>query len=86
MLQSSFLTRIGDSSEKRESILRAMMAGRSVTARIKWVNRFSDQGRCRRIHCTPLLANNSEVGVWMVVVIDDNEEELVRWKGNWPQT
>jgi hypothetical protein len=31
-----------------------------------------------------LLANNREVGVWMVVVIDDQEEDLVRWKGNWP--
>lgn len=61
-----------------------MMAGRSVTARIKWVNRFKDHGRYRWIHCTPLLANNREVGVWMVVVIDDKEEDLVRWNGNWP--
>ncbi|KAJ5584348.1 uncharacterized protein N7459_004148 [Penicillium hispanicum] len=82
MLQSSFLSRIGDTGEKRDSILHAMMAGRSVTARIKWVTRFSDQGRHRWIHCTPLLANNGEVGVWMVVVID--EEHLVRWEGNWP--
>ncbi len=66
MLLSSFLSRIGDSREKRESILHARMAGRSVTARIKWVNRFKDQGRCSWIHCTPLLANNREVGVWMV--------------------
>ncbi|KAF7715868.1 Uncharacterized protein PECH_007979 [Penicillium ucsense] len=77
MLQSSFLARIGDSNEKRESILHAMMTGRSVTARIKWVTRFSDQGRYRWIHCTPLLANNREVGVWMVVVIDDRDEELL---------
>lgn len=84
MLQSSFLSRIGDSSEKRDSILHAMMAGRSVTARIKWVTRFSDQGRHRWIHCTPLLANNGEVGVWMVVVIDDDHDDLVRWQGNWP--
>ena len=86
MLQSSFLSRIGDSSVKRENIPHAMMAGRSVTARIKWVNRFKDQGRYRWIHCTPLLANNREVGVWMVVVIDDDEEHLVRWQGNWLRT
>lgn len=84
MLQSSFLSRIGDSGPKRDTILHAMMAGRSVTARIKWVNRFRDQGRHRWIHCTPLLANNGEVGVWMVVVIDDEDESLVRWSGNWP--
>lgn len=84
MLQSSFLSRIGDTGEKRDSILHAMMAGRSVTARIKWVTRFSDSGRHRWIHCTPLLANNGEVGVWMIVVMDDEEEHFVRWKGNWP--
>ncbi|KAJ5155145.1 PAS-associated C-terminal [Penicillium capsulatum] len=84
MLQSSFLSRIGDSGEKRDSILHAMMAGRSVTARIKWVTRFSDQGRHRWIHCTPLVANNGEVGVWMVVIIDDADEHLVQWQGNWP--
>ncbi|KAJ6008352.1 PAS-associated C-terminal, partial [Penicillium herquei] len=85
MLQSSFLSRIGDTGEKRDSILHAMMAGRSVTARIKWVTRFSESGRYRWIHCTPLLANNGEVGVWMVIVIDDEEEQhYVQWKGNWP--
>lgn len=84
MLQSSFLSRIGNTGEKRDSILHAMMAGRSVTARIKWVTRFSEHGRHRWIHCTPLVAHNGEVGVWMVVVIDDDEEHLVRWKGNWP--
>ncbi|KAJ5216208.1 PAS-associated C-terminal [Penicillium cinerascens] len=85
MLQSSFLSRIGDTGEKRDSILHAMIAGRSVTARIKWVTRFnSGEGRYRWIHCTPLLANNGEVGVWMVVVIDDDDEHSVHWKGNWP--
>jgi hypothetical protein len=87
MLQSSFLSRIGDAGEKRDRILQAMMAGRGVTARIKWVTRFSnDEGRYRWIHCTPLLANNGEVGVWMVVVIDDEDEagSQVSWNGNWP--
>ncbi|OGE54457.1 hypothetical protein PENARI_c006G05923 [Penicillium arizonense] len=36
MLQSFFLNRIGDSGAKRDNILNAMMAGWSVTARIKW--------------------------------------------------
>ena len=63
------------------------MAGCSVTARILWMTRSrSDQGqgRNRWIHCTPLLASNGEVGVWMVIVIDDEEENLVRLKGDWP--
>lgn len=85
MLQSSFLSRIGDSGPKRDHIVHAMMAGRSVTARIKWAVKFADKGRHRWIHCTPLLANNGQVGVWMVVVIDDEDEQhMVRWKGNWP--
>ncbi|KAJ6086846.1 PAS-associated [Penicillium canescens] len=84
MLQSFFLNRIGDSGAKRDNILNAMMAGRSVTARIKWVTKFNDQGRNRWIHCTPLLANNGQVGVWMVVVIDEEDEHSVRWTGNWP--
>ncbi|KAJ5272640.1 hypothetical protein N7478_007765 [Penicillium angulare] len=85
MLQSSFMSRIGDTGEKRDSIIHAMQEGRSVTARIKWVTRFSENGRYRWIHCTPLLANNGEVGVWMIVVMDDEEEQhFVQWKGNWP--
>ena len=67
-----------------------MMAGRSVTTRIKWVTRFSDQGRFRWTHRTPVLANKGGVGVSLVVVVDEEEEEeeeeehLVRWKANWP--
>lgn len=84
MLQSSFLSRIGDIGEKKDTIVQAMMEGRSVTARIKWVTRFRENGRHRWIHCTPLLANNGEIGVWMIVIMDDEEEHFVRWKGNWP--
>lgn len=86
MLQPSFLNRIDDSGAKRDNILNAMMAGRGVTARIKWVTKFNDQGRNRWIHCTPLLVNNGQIGVWMVVGIDNEVEHPVRWTGNWPST
>ncbi|PLB51042.1 hypothetical protein P170DRAFT_425327 [Aspergillus steynii IBT 23096] len=75
MLQSSFLSRIGGSSDIRDELLHAMMSGRSVTARIKWVNRYNTEGRDRWVHCTPLLANNGEVGVWMVVIVDEEASE-----------
>ena len=75
MLQSSFLSRIGGSSNIRDELLHAMMSGRSVTARIKWVNRYNTEGRDRWVHCTPLLANNGEVGVWMVVIVDEDASE-----------
>ncbi|KAJ5780798.1 PAS-associated C-terminal [Penicillium paradoxum] len=84
ILQSSFLNRIGETGAKRDDIINAMKAGRSVTARIRWLTKYNDHGRNRWVHCTPLLANNGKVGVWMVIVVDDDEEESVRWQGNWP--
>ncbi|OJJ46033.1 hypothetical protein ASPZODRAFT_67220 [Penicilliopsis zonata CBS 506.65] len=83
ILQSSFFSRIGGSASVRDDLLRAMIAGRSVTARVRWLNRYDDHGRGRWVHCTPLLANNGGVGVWMVILVDD-EEQTVRWRGNWP--
>lgn len=80
MLQSSFLARIGSSSAVKDDLLRAMEDGRSVTARIKWVTRFSAEGRNRWVHCTPLYASNGQVGVWMVVIVDDDEEQVINWR------
>ncbi|KAJ5609289.1 hypothetical protein N7528_009856 [Penicillium herquei] len=81
MLQSSFMSRIGSSSAVKDELTQAMMNGRSVTARIKWVTRFNTDGRNRWVHCTPLYASNGEVGVWMVVIVDDDEETLPNWRG-----
>ncbi|KAH8429643.1 uncharacterized protein LDX57_007315 [Aspergillus melleus] len=81
MLQSSFLSRIGGSADIRDELLHAMMSGRSVTARIKWVNRYNTEGRDRWVHCTPLLANNGEVGVWMVVIVDEDGSEVDKAEG-----
>ncbi|OQE39133.1 hypothetical protein PENCOP_c007G00994 [Penicillium coprophilum] len=80
MLQSSFLSRIGSSSAVKDELLQAMVVGRSVTARIKWITRTNPEGRSRWIHCTPLLASNGQVGVWMVVVVDDKEEQVFNWR------
>lgn len=67
------MSRIGSASTVRDELLQAMMDGRSVTARIKWVTRFSTEGRNRWVHCTPLLAANGELGVWMIVIVDDDD-------------
>lgn len=80
MLQSSFLARIGSSTAVKDELVEAMMQGRSVTARIKWVTRFNTEGRNRWVHCTPLIASNGQVGVWMVVIVDDDEEALINWR------
>ncbi|KAJ5108485.1 hypothetical protein N7456_005160 [Penicillium angulare] len=80
MLQSSFLSRIGSSASVKNELIQAMEAGRSVTARIKWVTRFNTEGRNRWVHCTPLYASNGQVGVWMVVIVDDDEETIINWR------
>ncbi|KAM5341970.1 hypothetical protein ACJ41O_015001 [Fusarium nematophilum] len=38
----------------------------------------ASQGRSRWIHCTPLLGSNGAVGVWMVVLVDDESEASFR--------
>lgn len=77
------MARIGSSSAVKDELTQAMMHGRSVTARIKWVTRFNTEGRHRWVHCTPLYASNGQVGVWMVVIVDDDEETLIGsgWRG-----
>lgn len=80
MLQSSFMDRIGSSNAVKDELTQAMQQGRSVTARIKWVTRYSTEGRSRWVHCTPLYASNGEVGVWMVVIVDDDEEQIINWR------
>ncbi|KPM42502.1 hypothetical protein AK830_g4042 [Neonectria ditissima] len=38
----------------------------------------SAEGRSRWIHCTPLIGSNGSVGVWMVVLVDDDAELAFR--------
>ncbi|KAJ6442349.1 Clavaminate synthase-like protein [Purpureocillium lavendulum] len=33
------------------------------------------QGRPRWLHCTPLVGSNGKVGVWMIVIVDDDSEQ-----------
>ena len=86
MLQSSFTSRIGGSARVREAVVAALAEGRGVTAKIRWITTaarhrgggyYDDAataGRSRWIHCTPLLGGNGAVGVWMVVLVDDEAE------------
>lgn len=71
MLQSPFMNRIGSSERVRDELIAVMAEGRGVTAKIRWVTRPEEEGRNRWIHCTPLLGNNGGIGVWMVVLVDD---------------
>jgi hypothetical protein len=81
ILQSPFLDRIGGSMRVRESVGAALADGsRGVTAKIRWLPRAVpdltdsyEEGRPRWIHCTPLLGNSGAVGVWMVVLVDEEK-------------
>ncbi|KAF2476580.1 uncharacterized protein BDR25DRAFT_277827 [Lindgomyces ingoldianus] len=83
ILQSKFLDRIGGSSRVRDSLADALADGtRGVTAKIRWLPKAltnpdsdrSEEGRPRWIHCTPLLGQSGSVGVWMVVLVDDEKD------------
>ena len=75
ILQSPFLNRIGGSSRVRADLATALGEGRGVTAKIRWLTRpdrdGEGEGRPRWIHCTPLLGHSGAVGVWMIVLVDD---------------
>lgn len=86
MLQSSFMARVGGSPRLLDAIESALADGQGVTAKVRWLSSVSASaasrniddtaapGRGRWIHATPLLGSNGAVGVWMVVLVDDEAE------------
>ncbi|KAI1659954.1 hypothetical protein F4813DRAFT_401454 [Daldinia decipiens] len=74
MLQSSFMSRIRGPPAVRE----AFAEGRGITAKVRWVTRMDSYGKSKWIHCTPLLGSNGAVGVWMVVLVNDDAEADLR--------
>ena len=80
ILQSPFLNKIGGSSRVRDELTTALAEGRGVTAKVRWVSRVDEDGRNRWIHCTPLLGSNGQIGVWMIVLVDDDSGLTRRWK------
>ena len=74
------MDRIGGSSRVRDELSTALAEGRGVTAKVRWLSKADEDGRNRWIHCTPLLGSNGQIGVWMVVLVDDDQEISRRWK------
>ena len=72
------MNRIGSSDRVKNELVTAFAEGRGVTAKIRWVSRSDDEGRNRWIHCTPLLGSNGNIGVWMVVLVDDETSQPKR--------
>ncbi|KAI4260823.1 MAG: hypothetical protein L6R42_003860, partial [Xanthoria sp. 1 TBL-2021] len=80
ILQSSFMNKIGGSQRVRDELTSALAEGRGVTAKVRWVSRADEEGRNRWIHCTPLVGSNGQIGVWMIVLVDDDQGLSRRWK------
>ncbi|KAI9817744.1 MAG: hypothetical protein M1827_000863 [Pycnora praestabilis] len=81
ILQSPFMDKIGGSARVRDDLTDALASGRGVTAKVRWVSRFDDEGRPRWIHCTPLLSGNGAIGVWMVIIVDGESERREKRMG-----
>ncbi|KAL8733696.1 MAG: hypothetical protein Q9181_003478 [Wetmoreana brouardii] len=80
ILQSPFMNKIGGSSRVRDELTSALAEGRGVTAKVRWISRADEDGRNRWIHCTPLVGSNGQIGVWMIVLVDDDQGLSRRWK------
>ena len=65
------MSKIGGSNRVREELTAALAEGRGVTAKVRWITRLDEEGRNKWIHCTPLVGSNGNIGVWMVVIVDD---------------
>jgi hypothetical protein len=77
ILQSPFMNKIGGSQRVRDDLTQALADGRGVTARVRWVSKTDTEGYSRWIHCTPLLGGNGAIGVWMIVIADEEAQQAV---------
>jgi hypothetical protein len=75
ILQSPFMAKIGGSNRVRDELTQALADGRGVTAKVRWVSKTDVEGRNRWIHCTPLIGSNGAIGVWMIVIVDDETSQ-----------
>ncbi|KAI5369274.1 Putative PAS domain-containing protein [Septoria linicola] len=75
LLQTKLLDRIGGPPSIREGLLDALSRATGVTARIHWLTSHThseiEGSRIRWLHCTPLLGSDERVGVWMIVIVED---------------
>lgn len=74
------MDKIGGSSRVRDELSAALAEGRGVTAKIRWQSKVDEDGRNRWIHCTPLIGSNGQIGVWMIVLVDEEEGVNRRWR------
>ncbi|THX31003.1 hypothetical protein D6D12_03183 [Aureobasidium pullulans] len=79
LLQTKLMDRLGGPQDVRDGVLDSLAHGTAVTAKISWLStpttintshRTSIEGKPRWIHCTPMLGSDEKVGVWMIVMVE----------------
>ncbi|KAL8736302.1 MAG: hypothetical protein Q9166_000457 [cf. Caloplaca sp. 2 TL-2023] len=85
ILQSPLMDQIGGSPRVRDDLYHALEAGQKVTAKVQWLSKSSSDGRGRWIHCTPLISTNGLIGVWMVILVDDDDEPPISRNQSQPE-
>lgn len=77
LLQTKLMDRIGGPEQLKNGILDAFRNGTGVTAKVPWItyanSKNGGDGKPRWIHCTPLFGSDERVGVWMVVLVENEE-------------
>ena len=82
LLQTKLLDRIGGPKHLQDGVLDALQNGNSITAKVPWLTSPKDSSNCansandgkpRWIHCTPLFGSDDKVGVWMVILVENEE-------------
>ena len=87
------MNRIGGPQHLKDGILNAFQNSTGVTAKVPWLTTASNggerqyvekgDGKPRWIHCTPLFGSDDRVGVWMVVLVENEEVTgLLNQQGN----
>jgi hypothetical protein len=69
------MSKIGGSNRVRDELTAALAEGRGVTAKVRWITKLDEEGRNKWIHCTPLVGSGGNIGVWMVVIVDDPKSQ-----------
>ncbi|KAL8803458.1 MAG: hypothetical protein Q9182_003155 [Xanthomendoza sp. 2 TL-2023] len=75
ILQSPLMDQIGGSPRVRNDLYHALELGQKVTAKVQWLIRSLNDSRPRWIHCTPLISASGLIGVWMVILVDDDDNK-----------
>ena len=82
LLQTKILDRIGGAKHLRDGVSDALQNGNSITAKVPWLTNpknsdtnetSNEDGKPRWIHCTPLFGSDDKVGVWMVILVENEE-------------